>query len=198
MHFSLFILLLLLNFSLPSECWNCDVGAWLDIPANVAHGDAIVVLGGDSQRLPVATALFHEGYAPELWYTGATEAEQAGSDSSVALQMASDMGVPVEAMTLLATTSTWEDGREIAAAVQARGARSILVVTSWYHGRRALCAINHHLQDDTVQVYYQPVATLGFGPDDWWLSEAGKRVVTSELYKILFYWGNYGLVPWLC
>ena len=177
------------------------IGAWLETPATVAQADAIVVLGGAAnERLPVAIELFQDGFAPALWYTGAVEDSQAGDGTSaqLAAKHAHEMGIPAEAITLLATTSTWEDGQQIAATAQARGVRSILVVTSWYHGRRALCAIHHHIHDDAIRVYYQPVETREFGPDNWWLTAAGQRIVTTELYKDLFYWAYYGLVPWLC
>ena len=194
-------LLLTVNFFAQDECWRCHVGEWLDIPAQVAEVDAIVVLGGDvAHRLPLAVELFQAGVAPELWYTGAAEESlnDTGNETSSAYRRAVELGVPAEAITLLATTSTWEDAKEIAAAVQARGTHSILVVTSWYHGRRALCAIQQQVQDSSVQVYYQPAATPGFGPADWWQVEAGQRIVTTELYKIIFYTGYYGLTPWIC
>ena len=200
MLYNLFGFLLFLQGIAPDGCWHCNVGKWLDVPAQVAPSDAIVVLGGGRDRLPLGIELFQEGIAPELWYTGATEEsiEIATVDTLWAMQMATEQGIPAEAVTFLATTSTWTDGEQIAATVKARGTRSILVVTDWYHGRRALCSIHHHLQDDAVQVYYQPVDTPGFGPDNWWLSENGAHTATTELYKIIFYWGYYGLAPWVC
>jgi uncharacterized SAM-binding protein YcdF (DUF218 family) len=193
--------LLVANVLVLDKCWSCDVGKWLDVPAQVVQADAIVVLGGDvSLRLPPAVELFHAGLVPEFWYTGASPAHltETGAATFGAYQRAREVGIPAEAITLLATTSTWEDAEQIAATVQARGTRSILVVTSWYHGRRALCAIHHHLQDLDVSVYYQPVATPGFGAGDWWQSERGKETVTMELNKIIFYWSHYGLIPWVC
>lgn len=128
--------------------------------------DAIVVLGGDvAQRLPMAVELFQAGLAPELWYTGATEESLANSRGEIprVVQAAQELGIPAEAITLLATTSTWEDGREIAATVQARGTRSILVVTP------------------------------GFGPGEWWQVESGQRVITQELRKIILCCNYYNL-----
>lgn len=198
--YNLAALVLAVNLFVLEECWTCHVGEWLDIPAQVAHADAIVVLGGSPERLPAAIDLFHEGIAPELWYTGAREdsLDPAGNEARLAYKTTQEMGIPAEAITLLTTVSTWEDAQKIAATAHARGTRSILVVTDWYHGRRSLCAIYHHLQDDTVQVYYQPVETPGFGPDNWWVSTGGSKIVTTELYKTIFYWGYYGLVPWIC
>lgn len=198
--YNLAALVLAVNLFALDECWTCHVGEWLDIPAQVAHADAIVVLGGGPERLPAAIDLFHEGIAPELWYTGAREdsLDPAGNEARLAYKTAQEMGIPAEAITMLTTISTWEDGQQIAATAQARGTRSILVITNWYHGRRALCIIHHHLRDQRVQIYYQPVETSGFGPDDWWLSEDVSRTVTTELYKIIFYWGYYGLIPGVC
>src|SRR4051794_35040912 len=154
--FSLTILLSLLIHSSPPECWRCHVGNWLDIPPRVHAADAIVVLGGSpGERLPIAVKLFQQGLAPEFWYTGAAEDAQQGEITSTQLtvQQAQAMGIPATALTLLATTNTWEDAEQIAATARARGIHSILVVTSWYHGRRALCAIHHELKDTDVEVY---------------------------------------------
>ena len=203
-HVVVFPLIALLWLTAPFPAgndWARKIGAWLDMPVSVAQADAIVVLGGaPNERLPVAIELFREGLAPELWYTGAVEDSQAGDGTSAqrAAQRAQVMGVPSEAITLLASSSTWEDGQQIAATVTARDIRSILVVTDWYHGHRALCAIHHHLQGDGVQVYYQPVEPRGVGPDDWWLSAAGQSTVLREFYKNVYYWVHYGLSPGVC
>jgi len=200
-YYGCLAILLFPHLALQEGCWVCHVGQWLDLPAHVEKADAIVILGGGmSERLPPAVMLYQEDIAPQIWITGASAESQAGDGTTaqISAKQASDMGVPTEAITLLATTSTWEDGEQIAATVRARGFRSIVVVTSWYHGRRALCSIHHHLQDDSVKVYYQPAATPGYDPDDWWLTKIGGKIVTMELEKTIFYWGYYGLVPWIC
>lgn len=203
-HVVVFPLIVLLWLTAPvpaANDWASQISAWLALPATVASADAIVVLGGSaSTRLPAAVALYQAGLAPEFWYTGTVEDSREGDGTSaqLAVKRAQEMGVPAAAITLLVTSSTWEDGQQIAATARARGVKSVLLITDWYHGRRALCAIHHHLQGDGVQVYYQPVEPRGVGPDDWWLSAAGQRTVLRELYKNLYYWGVYGLVPWKC
>lgn len=112
--------------------WTHKIGAWLEMPATAAQADAIVVLGGAAkERLPVAIELFRDGLAPELWYTGAVDdtREGDGTSAQLAAKRAQEMGVPSEAITLLASSSTWEDGQQIAATAQARGSYRILVVT---------------------------------------------------------------------
>lgn len=176
------------------------LGRWLDIPSNTASADAIVVLGGGAERLTTAVTLYKQGYAPELWYTG--DVTPAGTlltiESQLARQAAIDMGVPADAIHLLPTTSTWEDGQQIAALVKRTSIKRILVVTSWYHGRRGLCVVRQGLRGSGAQVYYQAASDSLFGPDNWWIKEEGLVSVFNEYIKIGFYWWKYGLVPWQC
>ncbi|MCL4504489.1 MAG: hypothetical protein M1434_09830 [Chloroflexi bacterium] len=78
------------------------------------------------------------------------------------------------------------------------GYTRILVVTSWYHGRRGMCIIRHDTRDTAIQVSYQAAYNATFGPDSWWRNEEGLMDVTNELIKIGYYWVEYGLSPWQC
>lgn len=169
------------------------IGHWLDLPANLAPADALVVMGGDWRRIAPGVELFQQGYAPEFWYTGSEIPAANG------LYQAERMGVPAGATAHILGVNTWEETAAIARAIDERNLHSVLVVTSWYHGRRTLCALNHHLAqlpdqpDPAVQVYYQPVDYERYGPDNWWLNERGRKLVLAEVAKFGFYWLNYGL-----
>jgi uncharacterized SAM-binding protein YcdF (DUF218 family) len=187
------------------DCANCRLGEWFDVAAEVGPADAIVVLGGARNlRLPQGIALYRQGLAPALWYTGAHEDDSAnaGYDAQQARRAAIAAGVPPASIQLLASSSTWEDGKEIASLVNAQEIQSIIVVTSWYHGRRALCSIRHHLAEQlpeqAIQVYYQPASEPAFGPGNWWYSPAGQRTINRELLKIAFYSVTYGVSAWDC
>jgi UDP-N-acetylmuramyl pentapeptide phosphotransferase/UDP-N-acetylglucosamine-1-phosphate transferase len=106
--------------------------------------------------------------------------------------------VPANAIRRLRTTSTWEDGQEIAQAVHETGVSRLLVVTNWYHGRRALGTVRRELADDDVEVLFSPPPPLTYGPHDWWRQENGLVAVVNEYIKIGFYWWHYGLAPWEC
>ena len=177
------------------DCGLCELGAWLTLPPRVEAADAIVVFGGDHRRLQPAIDLYRAGVAPALWYTGASaESELPTRDhAQVAHDMAVAQGVPGEAITLLATANTWEDGQQIAELAQARGVDSLLVVTSWYHSRRALCVLQYHMADSGIQVYYQPAATGDFDASNWWQSASSYRLINRELSKLIFYRLNYGI-----
>ena len=193
-------LTVLLLLAVTANLWLRGIGHWLDVPSNPAPAGAIAVLAGNRPRLEQAVALYKQGLAPELWYTGdASQGEEPFvRDAQAARQAAIQMGVPADAITLLPTTSTWEDGQQITGLAKQKGYRRILVVTSWYHGRRGLCIIHHDTRDTAIQVSYQAAYNTTFGPDSWWHNEEGLLDVTNELIKIGFYWWKYGLVPWQC
>ena len=106
--------------------------------------------------------------------------------------------MPDEAIQVLSSTSTWEDGQAIAALAQQRNVRSVLIVTNWYHSRRAMCVVRQHLRNSGVSVYYDPPPGAAVKPDNWWRSEQGRDMLFTELAKIGYYWVRYGLAPVLC
>jgi Fuc2NAc and GlcNAc transferase len=178
-----------------------SLGQWLAMPPQVAHADAIVVLsGGGPERLMHGITLYKEGLAPRLWYTG--DALASGmttfTDAQLARKFAIEQGVPLEAISLLSTTSTWEDGREIAAKVSRERIQSVLLVTDWYHSQRALCVVRQQLSSTGATLYYSPPPALTYGPGDWWHNEDGLVAVSTELIKFSLYRLKYDLTPWRC
>lgn len=173
---------------------------WLAQRPRVGRADVIVVLGGGHpQRILHGISLYQQGLAPELWHTGhVKESGRTASFGTSAVQLAVERGVPAEAIHLLPTTSTWEDGQEIKAFAERRQVNSILVVTSWYHSRRALCVIKQQFEGSGVSILYDPPSDLRYGPDRWWRDFDDWAAVLKELVKIGFYWPRYGLAPWRC
>lgn len=179
--------------SVTAVLWLPGIGHWLAQPPYVERVDAIVVLGGSSGRLLQGIRLYRQELAPELWHTGnVTKLTQS------AVPLAIRQGVPTESIHLLPSTSTWEDGQAIVTLAKQEKVRSILVVTDWYHSRRALCVIQQQLAGSQIRVYYDPPPAPSYGPDDWWQYKQGWCTVFRELAKISSYWWQYGVVPWHC
>ena len=203
-HRCLFVLLIaclgFIGLILAYSLWLPLVGSGLTSPSDPLSADAIVVLGGGSERLKTAVSLYEQGKAPEIWYTGnyTPVGQLYPIEAQLARQAAIDMGVPADAIHLLPTTSTWEDGQQIAAYARQRGVKSILLVTSWYHGRRGVCVVRHHLAGTGIQLSFQAASNATFGPDNWWRNEEGLIAVVNEYIKFAFYWVHYGLAPWQC
>ena len=196
----LILVLVIAAVILARGLWLAGLGHWLEAPSNPSSANAIVVLGGDQERIGTAVSLYKQGLAPEIWYTG--NYTPAGQilliETQLAYQAAIASGVPAGAIHLLPTTSTWEDGQQIAAYAKERGTRSIVLVTSWYHAHRGLCIVRRDFAGSGVAVSFQAAANSTFGPNNWWRNEEGLIDVFDEYIKIGYYWLNYGLAPWQC
>lgn len=113
--------------------------AWLWAPLLLcvenrpAPADAIVVLGGDfADRADRAAELFARGLAPRIVVSGAGDHQ----DMFDRLRL---RGVPPPAVVSEPDSrNTWEDARFSMVRLRAVGAHRVILVTSWYHSRRAL------------------------------------------------------------
>ena len=80
----------------------------------------------------------------------------------------------------------------------ARGLRSVLVVTSPYHGRRALATFRQAFGASPVRV---GIATASqeslLRPDRWWTSASDRWYVAYESAGILWYAVRYGVSPFV-
>jgi UDP-N-acetylmuramyl pentapeptide phosphotransferase/UDP-N-acetylglucosamine-1-phosphate transferase/uncharacterized SAM-binding protein YcdF (DUF218 family) len=194
-------LVLIAGVLLTAGLWLPGLGHFLTAPVQEGQADAIVVLsGGGPERTMHGIALYHRGLAPQLWFTGDAPPPMLTTftDAHWAQELAEEQGVPANAIRRLRTTSTWEDGQEIALAVRQAGINRLLVVTDWYHARRALGILRRELANDDVQVLFSPPPALTYGPNDWWRQEDGLVAVVNEYIKTGFYWWRYGLAPWGC
>lgn len=194
--YTVFILAFLLIST--AKSWLPAIGHWFFVPPNAAKADVIIVLaGGGPERLCHGMELYKRGLAPELWYTGDQPLETRSDfmDSEQALNFALRYGVPKEKIRLLPSTSTFEDGKSITALVKERGIKSIVVVTSWYHTRRAMNVIHHCITDTNIIVYVSSSTNLPYTPDNWWRDEEGLVSVVNETIKTALYWWRYGLAP---
>jgi uncharacterized SAM-binding protein YcdF (DUF218 family) len=173
------------------------IGVWLAQEPTIHSADAIVVLGNNRDRLHYGIHLYHQGLAPALWHTGAPpEPIPKTSFAQFALQRATKEGVPETAIHLLQTDSTWQDGQEIAAYARQVQAQRLLIVTEWYHSRRALSVIHRHVRKTGIEVYYAPATETAYSPTDWWKTGAGRKAVGGELLKIGYYGLRYRVFPW--
>ena len=110
-------------------------GYVLPVEATPVRADAIVVLGGFGvPRAELAARLFSAGLAPRLLVTGAGDCE-AMRDTLIA------HGAPATAIvTECASRSTLQNALAIVPELRAEKARSVVLVTHWFHARRALAS----------------------------------------------------------
>ena len=105
-----------------------------------------------------------------------------------------ELGVPVASIDVLpqAVHSTYEEAIVIRDYLITNQFKSLAVITSSFHSRRALWTFEKVLEDQSVTVGLEP----GCGVRDppalyWWIYSRGWREVPIEYIKIVYYRWNY-------
>jgi uncharacterized SAM-binding protein YcdF (DUF218 family) len=180
--------------------------AWLGaraliVRAPLERADAIVVLSGSStlaERTHHAARLYSQNRAPKILLT--TDNHQGGWSSAeqrnpyfheIAVKELSRLGVPSQNVEVVRppVASTWDEAQLISEYSKAHSLRSILIVTSGYHSRRALRTFRTLLEDTTTEVGLDPVET-GIQtppPATWWMYPRGWQLVFVEYLKLIYY-----------
>jgi uncharacterized SAM-binding protein YcdF (DUF218 family) len=167
--------------------------------------DAIMVLGGSAvyiERTRKAAELYRQGIAPKILLTN--DGERAGWSKKeqtnppyveLARRALLAQGVPEEGIEILpgeVTGTDWE-ARRLLADLDNNPVRSVLLVTSAYHSRRALWTFEKFLAGKGVEfgVVYAPAGDQTPAPGTWWLSGQGWSMVGGEYVKSAVYWAYY-------
>jgi uncharacterized SAM-binding protein YcdF (DUF218 family) len=195
-------------FLLLSAGWS--ILAWLAaraliVSAPLASADAIVVLSGSSaylERTHKAAELYREGRAPVVLLTddhtrGGWSSAQQRNPFFVerALEELMKAGVPAEKIKIVPGIAS---GTRVEASLLSdysarQGLRSLLVVTSEYHSRRALRSLQQSFAGTEIAIGLDPaVAPMTPSPIFWWLQLEGWRTVGGEYVKLVYYWFSYG------
>ena len=118
------------------------ISDYLEVSDPPEKADVIVVLGtGDGPRLQWAAQLYSRGYAPRVLLTGYINYAPADN-------FARDHGIPLENVILERdSTTTYTNATCSAPILRGLGARKVILVTSWYHSRRALQTFRRVLPD---------------------------------------------------
>lgn len=169
--------------------------------------DAVVVLaGGNGERLHAGIQLYKRHLARELFivgpdvpmipvYTGEDSLTQAEAKRRIALKR----GVPADSIVFqLGPTSTFEEAEVAARVAKEQGWRSLIVVTSPFHTRRARATFHRafHGMDTKIRVYHLPIGKSSDNPERWWRREGDTMAVATETIKTVFYGWNHGVWPW--
>lgn len=177
----------------------------LIIQAPLARADAIVVLGGSAnykERAREAARLMSEGRSQLVLLTNDN---QRGPWSSAeqrnlyfyerSLEELHNAGAPDQSVDVLMNevSNTHEEAELVKQYAVDHGLRSVLIVTSAYHSRRALWTFSRVFRDSGIQVGLKAVAPGSDSPRPatWWLTARGWRLVPTEYVKMIYYVVKY-------
>lgn len=175
--------------------------AALVVRADVPHADALLVLSGSSnylERTRWAARLYREGRAPLVLLTddgqrGGWSTEEQRNPFFVERAAAElKLGaVPADNIEVLPGTvsTTYEEAVNLRSFALSRNLRSILVVTSAYHSRRALWTLRRVFEGSNVEVGIgsPPAGDESPGAAIWWLTPRGWQMVALEYPKMVYY-----------
>jgi uncharacterized SAM-binding protein YcdF (DUF218 family) len=176
--FLLLVLLAVAAYFFPQDILTVDSGS--------VKAEVIIVLGGGSHERPLRAAeLFKENAAPRIIISGA-------GDDEINRQLLLKAGVPAEAIQVEGKSQTTRENAEFTIKLLRAGKiRSAILVTSWYHSRRALKTFEHVAPEIT---FYSRPSYFAFARDDWKKLGIIKRM-RLEFLKLPGYWIRYGVCP---
>ena len=193
----LFGIALLLVGLLALGVFTITVGHFLTAVDAFSQADAIVVLGGDVDRVQHAVALFNEGCAPVVVFSGGISLKDAGlacSSAQLSLEAAQELGLPDGAAIIAdGAQSTYDEAVNLRRLAQQHRWHSIIVVTDLFHTRRAARTFRTLLPDTTIYLSAAPDPNVD--ASRWWQTEEGLVAVFNEVIKLGFYWARYGIAP---
>jgi uncharacterized SAM-binding protein YcdF (DUF218 family) len=175
-------------------------GRFLIIDEPIRPADALVVLAGARvDRWLEAVDLFREGKGKNILLSpGYLEPAEIrlranGIHYPAATDLIRDamvqMGVPAGVITSMpeGVDNTAHEAFFAARIARDRGWKTVVVVTSPYHTRRALFAFERELKGSGIDVQVRGSRHHDIDPDRWWTRRGDLRDVTWELQKWIAY-----------
>lgn len=176
--FGALLLLVGLGFAFPQ--W------FLCVENRGEQGDILIVPGGaGGERARWAAQLYANGVAPKVLLTGAGD-----FTGHRAILLAA--GVPRDAILIESKSASTKENAEFSAPLlKEEGVHRAVVVTSWYHSRRALVAFEHFAPE--IRFTSRP-SHYAYARADW--KRAGiDRYIWEEYLKLAGYWVQHGISP---
>jgi uncharacterized SAM-binding protein YcdF (DUF218 family) len=152
------------------------------------HADLIVVLGGGNNDLRYwnGVRLMREGYAPRLILDVFAKGETFGNrDIDLARDFVNRTSPGTATVCTLADNSTYAEAYSLGRCLQGANVKSILVVTSEYHTRRALAILHKRLPQYDFSIYAAPDPYF-FG-ERWWQTREWAKTTYAEWQRYLWW-----------
>jgi uncharacterized SAM-binding protein YcdF (DUF218 family) len=180
------------------------LGSYLVLEHPAEKSDLIVCLAGGNVSRGLATAdAYHEGLAPAV-YTSKEEPpdgyemlKERGIEYpetiDLMLTLLEALDIPREALHTSQgpVKSTFEEAVALRDFVKRGKQRSLILITSPTHSRRAWLTFKKVFEDMEVRILMRPSPYTDFRPEDWWKRRRYVRAVIIEYQKLIYYFIKY-------
>lgn len=179
---AVFILLVILIHSV----WLGWMGSLLVDAEVPSHADVIVTLAGDpaGHRILRAAELVKQGYAPKVLVSGPGGIYDL-HECDLAIPFAVRHGYPAGWFMPVphSAHSTEEEARALLPVIEKLHARTVIVVTSDYHTRRAVRTLRAAWPG--IELHVVAAGDDYFSAYGWWHSREGRKIFLLEWTKTL-------------
>ena len=152
------------------------------------HADLIVVLAGGNNDLRywAGMQLLQEGYAPHLLLDVFTKELRFGRlDGDLANEFVTQTAAGQATICPLAENSTYDEARYLEKCLRGTDARSILIVTSKFHTRRALEILQARMPQYHFSVYGS--ADPYSFDENWWRTREWAKTTLAEWQRYIWW-----------
>lgn len=173
------------------------LGSYLSTPSLAPRPvDVVVILGGgyDNARAKRGLELYVQGYTSNLVVTGFNKdlitSKQCFLDARV--QALLQGGVPVTALNFdLDSSNSWEEAAYTRSNMQAKGWRSVIIISDPPHMRRLKFVYDKQFKDSSQSYLLVSSNPQWWTENRWWTTEYGRRFVFTEILKNFYYFLKY-------
>lgn len=164
------------------------LGEYLTPSDTLTRSDAVVVLSGGPDRVQWGIKLYQDGWAPRLVLVGAALDKSGPSNAEAMRKIALQAGVPDTAIFLEEkSANTLENAALGKSVLDSFGAKSIILVTSPYHQRRAYETFKKVYEGEVLSIINSPSGYSTWNSKQWWAKPASADITTSEILKIIWF-----------
>lgn len=154
--------------------------------------DAIVAIsGGDTAvRTKHAVELYQDGWAPLIIFSGAAQDKTGPSNAQAMQQIAISAGVPSDDILIEEyAETTKQNAIKTNELLETHGIRSVILVTSGYHQRRASLEFHKRIDQTTITVRNSPTSDRDWDWY-WWTTPRGWWLAIGEFVKIIAFYSG--------
>lgn len=174
--------------------WLPAIGGYLIVEEQPQRAAALVPLAGDPARVNDAAGLWQSGYAPTFVATNMRLTDRRwGEFSAIVTRQAIAQGVPAERIVVApgTATTTYQEALILRRLALSQRWRSLLVVTSPSHTRRAGLILRDVFSGTGIELVVVPVRDHWYTARTWWHTRLGWRETGLEYVKLVLYHLGY-------